>query len=596
MSKFNVSKLFLMETLVIGIFALASGLILGTLISQGFSVLTSSLFGADLVKYQFVFSIDAMLKTIVFFSIIFIVVIVLNTVVISKFTLMDLLYANKKSEKIRIKNIKVGFILFILSIVIIMVSYFGLVKFGIKDELKYIGIFTTTAVIGTFLFFFSIYSFFLSLIQNNKRVYFKDLNMFLLRQVGSRINTNFAMMGLICLMLTGSLTILSGGFGYKNAMDQELKRVTPYDVTLFNHVWNEHNPEKPQEIEKFLNSKDIKVEDFKEYVSLYYYDTKIDLRDLLKSYISQERYNKYANSGYNSAVYAISQTDYNKLAQLQGIKPISIKEGETIAFTNIGTMVDDIKPFINSSIGIYVNDKHYEIANNRMELLSIINTEICRDMLMIVLPDNDVKALDEKAELFVANYKDNDNKMNDKLTSILDGYSFQQSTWEDGGFGDDLPFDDIEDGSEENLEFENEITPYTRTYVHELSQGYTGSITFVVMYIGLILLMASAVILTLQQLSEASDNLSRYSILKRVGVGQESIHKVIFKQVFIYFMLPLVIAITHSIVAVSLITKAAFTATSMSIAIPALVSGSVLLIIYGAYFLLTYKTYKSIVK
>ncbi|MGL5379259.1 FtsX-like permease family protein, partial [Clostridium sp.] len=186
MSNWKISNMFLMETLVVGLFSLISGLILGIVLSQGFSVLISSLFNAEILNYTFVFSVEATLKTMLFFSIIFIIVIIFNIVSISRLSLLDLIYGSKKNEIIKLKNQKVKFIVFVVSIVMILVSYVGLIYFGISDGLIYIYIFTSTIVVGTFLLFFSLASFVLSVISAKKDFYLKDLNMFLVRQVGSK--------------------------------------------------------------------------------------------------------------------------------------------------------------------------------------------------------------------------------------------------------------------------------------------------------------------------------------------------------------------------------------------------------------------------
>lgn len=596
MSQFDISTLFLMETVVVGLFSLASGLALGTVMSQGFSILSSSVFDADLINYKFVFSPDAMMKTIVFFSIIFIVVIIFNTIIISRLKLLELLNGSKKNESIKVKNPKVGFILFVISVIMIVVSYNRLIILGIEDGLKYIEIFTVVALVGTFLFFFSLSSFVLSVIQSKKNIYFKDLNMFLVRQVGSKINTNFVVVTLICIMLTCSLTVLSGSFGYKKSMDEELKLVSPYDVTMIDYIWDQEGLGKPNKNEKLLKSKNINLNDFKDYQSLYYYDTGLNAPDLLNYYISKKQYNEYSNIGADSSIYAISQSDYIKLVQLQGKKPIKMGEDETVIFTNIVSIVDGVQSLIDRNGSISIGNKEYKIANKSAELLSIENTEVPRTMLMLVLPDKSVKTMDKKVELFVAKYQDNDKLMNTKLTKILDESIFSYDNTDSENTFDDFE-DEVElDSNEADMELDYEILPYTKTYVYELSQGYTGTIIFLAIYIGTIFLISSAAILTLQQLSEASDNVSRYTMLQRVGVSRKSIDEVIFKQIFIYFMMPLVVAISHSIIAVKVINNHLIEQSSWSIIVPALVAGSVLLIIYGVYFLLTYKTYKSIVK
>lgn len=590
MSKWNISNIFLMETLVVGMFSLISGLILGVLLSQGFSVLISSLFNAQILNYKFVFSIDATMKTMIFFSIIFIIVIIFNIVSISRLSLLDLIYGSKKNERVKLKNQETRFRVFVASIVMIIVSYSGLIHFGISNGLIYIFVFTSIIVVATFLLFFSLSSFVLSVISTKKDFYLKDLNMFLVRQVGSKINTNFIIMFLICIMLTGSITVLAGGFGYKKAMDEELKIVTPYDVTIFDYIWDDEIDDEAKKAKKFLDYKGVSLEDFKNYKSLFYYNSLINPLDMLSPYISETQHFQYANMHGNDRTYAISESDYKYLLKMQGIKPTEIDKNEVVLFTNMANFEGAIQSFINDNKSISINNKDYTFANDKVEFLSMQNNEIPRDILMVVLPDEDVKALDKEAELFVANYQENDTVMNDKLINISDNYLVGDTE------------DDINELEYDTNELEDdkliidELLPYTRTYVYEGSQGYTANLIFVGIYIGTIFLISSAAILTLQQLSEASDNLDRYTTLKSIGVDQKSIHKVIFNQIFIYFMVPLVVAIPHSVVALIVINNVAVQTATWSIIAPALIGASILIVIYGVYFYLTYKTYKSIVK
>ncbi|MGL5346407.1 MAG: ABC transporter permease, partial [Peptostreptococcaceae bacterium] len=445
--------------------------------------------------------------------------------------------------------------------------------------------FTSTIVVGTFLLFFSLASFVLSVISAKKDFYLKDLNMFLVRQVGSKINTNFIIMSLICIMLTGSITVLAGGFGYKKAMDEELKIVTPYDVTILKYLYEDEIKDEPKTAKKFLEQKGISLEDFKIHKSLFYYNAMINPMDILGPYISNTQYSEYANIDGSDITLAISESDYKYLLKMQGIEPTDIDENEVILSTNMTNFEDAIKSFINDNESISINNKEYTFANDKAEFLSIQNTEIPRDILMVVLPDEDVKALDKKAELFVANYKDNDTEINDKLINISDNYLDGDTEY----YTDEVEVDD-------ETSIVDELLPYTRTYVYEGSKGYTATIIFVGIYIGTIFLISSAAILTLQQLSEASDNMNRYTTLKSIGVEQKSIHRVIFNQIFIYFMVPFVVAIAHSLVAIIVLNNAAVQTATWSIIIPALTGVSILIVIYGVYFYLTYKTYKSIVK
>lgn len=571
MSKFDISRLFMVETFVIGLIALGSGLFLGIVISQGLSVLTSALFDAEILAYRFVFSFSAMLKTILYFGIIFFIVMIFNTVIISRFTLLELLYGSKKNDRFKIKNSKVIVGLFLTSVMMILIGYVGLCYFGLSNGLIFPIVFSGSIIIGTFLWFYSLAGFILQMVMKKKSLYYKDLNLFLLRQVSSKIHTTFFSMVMICFMLTGTLTLLSAGFGYKKAMDEELKLVTPYDVTFKSYVWPEEMVEKPYEIEQFLQSNNITLEEMGEVVSLHYYVPKLNASSLLEPYITEKQYSSYF-TGEDDTVYAIRQSDYVQLATLQGMKPISMNKDEVIVFTNKKPMMEGIENFIKKAPGIEIGNHMYNIANNEVLFLSIENTEVPRDMMMIVIPDEAAKNLEQRAEVIVANYTKDAEIINQKLNNL---------------------FEYVRTPEYEGFDY---VLPYTKTYVYHSSQGYTGTLIFVGIYIGLIFLVSSAAILTLQQLSEASDNLVRYKTLKRIGVAQNALHRVIFKQILIYFMLPLVLALFHSMTVVGLIAKLSSDTANWSIVVPALWTSGILLVVYGGYFFATYKGYKSIVK
>ncbi len=91
MSKKKVSLILFFETLFIGILSLIVGLFLGILISQVMSLIVANMFEANLTKFTFVFSFSSCLKTIIYFSIMYLLVMIFNTISVSKCKLIDLL-------------------------------------------------------------------------------------------------------------------------------------------------------------------------------------------------------------------------------------------------------------------------------------------------------------------------------------------------------------------------------------------------------------------------------------------------------------------------------------------------------------------------
>ena len=96
----KISTIIFIETMLVGIISLVIGLIFGVLLSQGISILTANLFEVNITKFQFVFSKKAFLKTIQNFGIIYLVVLVFNSINIRCVKLIDLLNASKKNEKL----------------------------------------------------------------------------------------------------------------------------------------------------------------------------------------------------------------------------------------------------------------------------------------------------------------------------------------------------------------------------------------------------------------------------------------------------------------------------------------------------------------
>lgn len=123
MSKLKVSTILVLETVIVGVISLGIGLLLGIGLSQLLSIFTAKLFEADMTKFTFVFSSGALLSAIINFGFIYIIVMIFNIITLNRFKLIDLLYANRKNEKVKIKNGWLIFIIFIISIVLIGYAY-----------------------------------------------------------------------------------------------------------------------------------------------------------------------------------------------------------------------------------------------------------------------------------------------------------------------------------------------------------------------------------------------------------------------------------------------------------------------------------------
>lgn len=123
MSKKKISLILFIETLIIGIVSLVVGLGIGFLLSQLMSILVANMFEADLTRFQFVFSTNACIKTLIYFSIMYFVVMIFNTINISKCKLIDLMHSNKNLKN-KIKNPLFCTIVFIISCIALGFAYY----------------------------------------------------------------------------------------------------------------------------------------------------------------------------------------------------------------------------------------------------------------------------------------------------------------------------------------------------------------------------------------------------------------------------------------------------------------------------------------
>ena len=215
------------------LYHLLLGLIIGIFASQFMSVIIAKLFEADMTKYEFVFSLNSLIKTCIYFTIMYVLVLIFNTLTISRYKLINLINANKKNEKIKIKNPILALIVFIIGVCVLGYAYYivtirtNTLRLG-KDLIKPI----LMGIFGTISIFWSLSGFILIVVRKIKKIYLKDTNMFILKQLNNKINTTIVSMSVICLMLFMTITILSSSLSLRNSMEKDLIEMTPMDINL----------------------------------------------------------------------------------------------------------------------------------------------------------------------------------------------------------------------------------------------------------------------------------------------------------------------------------------------------------------------------
>ena len=588
MSKGQISRILLIETILVGIISLVVGLIVGIFASQFMSILVGKLFAADMSKFEFVFSKGACIKTCIYFAVMYIAVMIFNTFTISRYKLINLLNASKKNEKIKIKNLWVCILVFIIGAVMLGYAYYK-VTGGISElstEEKMLPV-ILMGIVSTILIFWSVSGFILKIVQLRKNIYLKDVNMFVLRQLHNKINTTVVSMSVICLMLFMTITILSSALSLNSTMRRDLEEMTPVDINLYKTANLPENKKMSKaQIEdsrktmvQTLEENGFDMNNLKDVVEIPIYATnELTWKDTL-SPVYDEVKKQFPNLLYETAEELVKVSDYNKVARLYGTTEYNLNDDEYVILCDFDNMKNLRNQALKEDSTITIGSKEYrskydECQEGYLEMAgSHINTGI------ILVPDNCNLTEDMKEETFLAaNYNADTEEEKEEIEKNFT--------------------DEMNSELYKNLE-EKEITidGMTKIALIESSLGVSTIVLFIAIYLGIIFLIASSAILALKQLTESSDNKQRYTILRKIGADEKMINGALFKQIGIFFLMPLILAIIHSIFGIQFVLTMMSVLADSKELLPSVIATAIVIgLVYGAYFMATYLGSKNIIK
>ena len=594
MGKWQISKIILFETILVGILSLIAGLIIGIFASQFMSVLVAKMFEADMTEFQFVFSKDACIKTCIYFAVMYVAVMFFNTFTVSKYKLINLLNASKKNEKVKIKNPIICVLIFIVSCIMLGWAYWKVTgDFKSLNTADKILPPILMGIVGTVAVFWSLSGFVLKVVQSMKNTYLKGTNMFVLRQINNKINTTIVSMSVICLMLFMTISILSVSLALRTTMQRELVKMTPVDLNLYKTVnlpesYMKYGKEvKTTEaqradsritIQETLKNNGLDMTLLKDVIEIPIYATNdLTMGDFLKNKLQSIKL-EFPMLAFETAEEIVKISDYNKIASLYGIEQYELKENEYIVlcdFDGIGTIRDRVLADENI---LEIAGKEYKSKYNECKSGFIMMSTSHMNTGIILVPDSCNLTDDMKEKQFlVANFNANTDEEKQEIEEI---FRSNDSVL-------------IQNLNENGLE----IDGMTKISIIESSVGVATIVTFIAIYLGIIFLIASSAILALKQLTESSDNKQRYTILRKIGCDEKMINKSLFRQIAIFFGVPLILAIIHSVFGIQFAIELMSGLASKEDLLPSAVATIIIIgIIYGAYFMATYFGSKNIIK
>lgn len=586
MSKRKISVILFFETLLIGIVSLVAGLVIGTILSQFMSVIVANMFDADMTKFKFIFSMKACVKTLIYFAIMYVLVMIFNTFSISRCKLIDLLNAGRKTEKVTMKNPVICTIVFVIGVGILSYAYWMVTR-GVRtlNTFNKIGIPIALGCVATFLIFWSVSGFMIKIFTSIKSVYYKGVNSFVLRQFCSKINTTVFSTTVICIMLFITISVLSAALSMKDSLSKDLDSMCPVDVQLAKYSYDamseayatsQNMNEKDREmledsklsiIETLNNSGFDAQKYFKDVVEYNKYNTGLTVKDTLGD-INTDDYQFMADA----IMPVMTIGDYNSVARLYGNSTYELNDDEYIIVADYKNMVMIRNQALKKGIILSVNGKEYKPRYNECKDGFVkIGVQNMNDGILVV-PDNAVKPQQVRNMGLSADYradtKEERYSIETQLDNLMKNISFKKSF----------------------------ISWNSRIDLAESSVGLGALVTFIALYLGIIFLISSAAILALRELSDSADNKERYGMLRKLGVDERMIDMALFKQIGIFFAFPLILALIHSVFGIKFINIILATMGMSSMAASIGLTLAFVAVIYGGYFLITYLCSRSIIR
>lgn len=581
MSKRQISWILLCETLCIGLMSLVIGLVIGVALSQLMSIFVASMFEADMTRFEFVFSQSATLKTAFYFGIIYLIVMAFNTVSIGRHQLIDLLLASRKNEQVRTKNGWLCSLIFLLSVGMLGYAYY-LVTAGVNqlDTADKIIMPIALGIMGTFLLFYSVSGFLLKVMMMKKSFYNRGLNSFVIRQLSSQMNTTVFSMSLICLMLFTTICVLSSGIALKDAATANLEEYTPVDIYMEKN-WDlygkSYSPEVIADshipISETLMKMDFSIEDnlIDVYSTNTYATNDLTFADTLGDYL-QTLKKDYAFLRTDTAETIVRISDYNQIAKRYGQKTFVLGDHEYIVLANFDRMVAIRNQALQMKAPIHLFDQTYLPKYSECQQGFIVPSSQQSNSGIIVVPDEAVNESIRADNILIANYNAADKESKKVIESKVQNLKLHPYATQ------------------------SDIDTVTKISIYEGSVGIGAMIIFIGIYIGVVFLISSAAILALKELSESADNKERYTMLRKIGVDEGMINRALFKQIAMFFLAPLIIAIVHSIFGIQFCTYIISTFGNENLLPPIIMTVIFMIMIYGGYMMITYFSSKQILK
>lgn len=620
MGRGRVATIMALETVIVSVVAFVAGIVLGVGLSQLMMFFTASLFKTQIANFHFFFSVHAFNLTLACMLVMFVLTLLLNLRAVRRTKLIELMGAERRNESIKTRNPWIAIAIFAVGVVLVGVAYYRLLRDGfpltatdskLQEAMNQFGITTAMVTVGTFALCWGLSGMLIKLLQSLRGVYWRGLNMFTVRQLAAKVNTVCFSMGVIAMLLFLAITSVTCGMSIANVMNENLERYTPADMS---QTYVYYTPDtlgyykeyvNPSEADRMVladttvdlypawHGKDKSADNNDET------GKKVNIADVAGEHVQIDSYLSYPFGGSSPSVsagemcktmgeklpkafggskpdaiglFVTPASQYNKLRQMMGEEPVSIGRDQYLLTCDMGgELIDLYTKYMAGGHALTLGGHTLKPATDKSDedTAAIANSAMGSNPGTVVVADELLSQLNLQpySSSLLINYKQG-------MDTTEADESIEYTVL------DNLLVDGKEPGSWGIF--------ITRSEMYAQAAQMNGLISYLAIYIGFVLVVACAAILSIQQLSNVADGSRSYRVLAQIGCDDRQIRHSVMAQQAVFFLFPLAVGLAHSFVALKVIIELVSIFGNMSIGGTVGLTCAIFLAAYGGYFLVTY--------
>lgn len=623
MGRGRVATIMALETVIVSVVAFVAGIVLGVGLSQLMTFFMASLFKTQIANFHFFFSVHAFNLTLACMLVMFVLTLLLNLRAVRRTKLIELMGAERRNESIKTRNPWIAIAIFAVGAVLVGVAYYRLLRDGfpltatdskLQEAMNQFGITTAMVTVGTFALFWGLSGMLIKLLQSLRGVYWRGLNMFTVRQLAAKVNTVCFSMGVIAMLLFLAITSVTCGMSIANVMNENLERYNPVDVS---QTYVYYTPDtldyykgykgyvNPSEADRMVLA-DTTVDLYpawhgkgKSAGNNNETGKKVNIADVAGEHVQIDSYLSYPFGDSNPSVtpsemckimgeklpkafggsnadtmglFVTPASQYNKLRQMMGEEPVHIGHDQYLLTCDMGgELVDLYTKYMAGGHALTLGGHTLKPATDKSDedTAAIANSAMGSNPGTVVVADELLSQLNLQpySSSLLVNYKQG-------MDTTEADESIKHTLL------DNLLVDGKEPGSWGIF--------ITRSEMYTQAAQMNGLISYLAIYIGFVLVVACAAILSIQQLSNVADGSRSYRVLAQIGCDDRQIRHSVMAQQAVFFLFPLAVGLAHSFVALKVIIEMVSIFGNMSIGGTVGLTCAIFLAAYGGYFLVTY--------